>query len=68
MCRIQIHMLFADQPPKHINIGEYISSHVPSLKDFCEPTVEMLEGMSALKALSTVMLLLQRFVFNASLL
>uniref|UniRef100_A0A0D3FAM0 Amidase domain-containing protein n=1 Tax=Oryza barthii TaxID=65489 RepID=A0A0D3FAM0_9ORYZ len=54
------------QPPKHINIGEYISSHVPSLKDFCEPTVEMLEGMSALKALSTVMLLLQRYEFKTN--
>ncbi|KAF0933068.1 hypothetical protein E2562_013814 [Oryza meyeriana var. granulata] len=52
------------QPPKHINVCQYISSHVPSLKDFCEPTMKMLEGMSAFKALSTVMLLLQRYEFK----
>ncbi|KAG8072443.1 hypothetical protein GUJ93_ZPchr0006g44176 [Zizania palustris] len=51
-------------PPKHINIGQYINSHVPSLKDFCEPTTGMQEGMSALKAVSTVMLLLQRYEFK----
>ncbi|KAL5211201.1 hypothetical protein ABZP36_022048 [Zizania latifolia] len=53
-------------PPKHINIGQYINSHVPSLKDFCEPTMGMQEGMSALKALSTVMLLLQRHEFKTN--
>ena len=54
----------ADQPPKHINIGQYIYSNVPSLKEFCEPATKLQEGMSALKALSIVMLLLQRFVFS----
>lgn len=52
----------ADQTPKHINIGQYICSNVPSLKEFCEPATKLQEGTSALKALSTVMLLLQRFV------
>uniref|UniRef100_A0A0D9VL71 Amidase domain-containing protein n=1 Tax=Leersia perrieri TaxID=77586 RepID=A0A0D9VL71_9ORYZ len=54
------------QTPKHINVGQYISSHVPSLKDFVDPTMEMPEGMSALKALSTVMLLLQRYEFKTN--
>jgi len=54
------------QPPKHINIGQYIYSNVPSLKEFCEPATKLQEGMSALKALSTVMLLLQRYEFKAS--
>jgi hypothetical protein len=53
----------ADQPSKHINIGQYLYSNVPSLKEFCEPATKLQEGMSALKALSTVMLLLQRFAF-----
>ncbi|CAL4885430.1 unnamed protein product [Urochloa decumbens] len=54
------------QPPKHINIGQYLYSNVPSLKEFCEPATKLQEGMSALKALSTVMLLLQRYEFKAS--
>ncbi|WVZ73620.1 hypothetical protein U9M48_021906 [Paspalum notatum var. saurae] len=54
------------QPPKHINIGQYIYSNVPSLKEFCEPATKLQEGMSALKALSTVMLLLQRYEFKAN--
>ncbi|XP_062220342.1 outer envelope protein 64, mitochondrial-like [Phragmites australis] len=54
------------QPPKHINIGQYIFSNVPSLKEFCEPATKLQEGMSALKALSTVMLLLQRYEFKAN--
>lgn len=58
----------ADQPPKHINIGQYIYSNVPSLKEFCEPATKLEEGTSALKAISTVMLLLQRFVCSNHLL
>uniref|UniRef100_A0A453PMR7 Amidase domain-containing protein n=1 Tax=Aegilops tauschii subsp. strangulata TaxID=200361 RepID=A0A453PMR7_AEGTS len=54
------------QPPKHINIGQYISSNVPSLKEFCEPSTKLQEGKSALKALCTVMLLLQRYEFKAN--
>jgi hypothetical protein len=62
MWDIQLHIYIADQPPKHIDIGQYIISNVPSLKEFCEPSTNMQEGNSALKALCTVMLLLQRFV------
>ncbi|KAL6635151.1 hypothetical protein ACP70R_027822 [Stipagrostis hirtigluma subsp. patula] len=54
------------QPPKHINIGQYICSNVPSLKEFCEPATELQKGMSTLKALSTVMLLLQRYEFKSN--
>lgn len=54
------------QPPKHINIGQYIYSNVPSLKEFCEPATKLEEGTSALKAISTVMLLLQRYEFKAN--
>ncbi|KAG2654141.1 hypothetical protein PVAP13_1NG495500 [Panicum virgatum] len=54
------------QPPKHINIGQYLYLNVPSLKEFCEPATKLQEGMSALKALSIVMLLLQRYEFKAS--
>ncbi|GJM86888.1 hypothetical protein PR202_ga02787 [Eleusine coracana subsp. coracana] len=54
------------QPPKHINIGQYICSNVPSLKEFCEPATKLQEGVSALKALSTVMMLLQRYEFKAN--
>ncbi|XP_062221969.1 outer envelope protein 64, mitochondrial-like [Phragmites australis] len=54
------------QPPKHINIGQYIRSNVPSLKEFCEPATRLQEGMMALKTLSAVMLLLQRYEFKAN--
>ncbi|KAF8729884.1 hypothetical protein HU200_017345 [Digitaria exilis] len=54
------------QPLKHINIGQYLYSNVPSLKEFCEPATTLQEGVSALKAVSTVMLLLQRYEFKAS--
>ncbi|KAK3155321.1 hypothetical protein QOZ80_2BG0201730 [Eleusine coracana subsp. coracana] len=54
------------QPPKHINIGQYICSNIPSLKEFCEPATKLQEGVSALKALSTVMMLLQRYEFKAN--
>ncbi|KAL6911513.1 hypothetical protein ACP4OV_000318 [Aristida adscensionis] len=54
------------QPPKYINISQYICSNVPSLKEFCEPSTKLQEGTSALKALSTVMLLLQRYEFKAN--
>nr|CAB3451126.1 unnamed protein product [Digitaria exilis] len=55
------------QPLKHINIGQYLYSNVPSLKEFCEPATTLQEGVSALKAVSTVMLLLQRFVVTIPL-
>nr|ACG26749.1 amidase [Zea mays]ACG29300.1 amidase [Zea mays]ACG30101.1 amidase [Zea mays] len=61
-----VQALHGYQPPKHINIGQYIYSNVPSLKEFCEPATKLEEGTSALKAISTVMLLLQRYEFKAN--
>nr|DAD41113.1 TPA_asm: hypothetical protein HUJ06_015436 [Nelumbo nucifera] len=54
------------QPPKHMNIGQYIASNVPSLKGFHEPSSNLHHGTSTLKALSTVMLLLQRYEFKTN--
>ncbi|KAF8404606.1 hypothetical protein HHK36_009493 [Tetracentron sinense] len=54
------------QPPKHINIGQYIASNVPSLKGFREPSTNLQHGTSALKALSGVMLSLQRYEFKTN--
>lgn len=51
---------FADQPPKHINFGQHIASNVPSLKGFQEQSSNRQNGISALKALSSAMLSLQR--------
>ncbi|KAL6501223.1 hypothetical protein OROHE_024870 [Orobanche hederae] len=47
------------QTPKHVNFGQYIASNVPSLKSFYEESIDQQNGMCALKALSSVMLLLQ---------
>lgn len=46
------------QSPKHVNIGQYIASNVPSLKAFCEESSNVQSGVGALKALSSVMVLL----------
>ncbi|XP_058096835.1 outer envelope protein 64, mitochondrial isoform X2 [Magnolia sinica] len=54
------------QPPKHMNIGQYIASTVPSLKGFREASTNMKQGISTLKALSHVMLLLQRYEFKSN--
>ncbi|PNT69605.1 hypothetical protein BRADI_3g58760v3 [Brachypodium distachyon] len=61
-----VHTLPGYQPPKHINIGQYISSNVPSLKEFCQHATKLQGGISALKALCAVMLLLQRYEFKAN--
>ncbi|XP_073010671.1 outer envelope protein 64, mitochondrial [Typha latifolia] len=52
------------QTPRHINLGQYIASNVPSLKEFYEPSTKMQQGACALKALATVMVLLQRCEFK----
>lgn len=52
---------FTDQPPKHINFGQLIASSVPSLKGFQEQSTNRQNGISALKALSSSMLSLQRW-------
>ncbi|XP_076954213.1 outer envelope protein 64, mitochondrial-like [Bidens hawaiensis] len=54
------------QAPKHTNIGEYIFSNVPSLNYFLEQTTKLQNGASILKALSSVMLSLQRYEFKTN--
>ncbi|KAJ9552118.1 hypothetical protein OSB04_016163 [Centaurea solstitialis] len=54
------------QPPKHMNIGQYILSNVPSLKHFHEQTSNLQDGTNTLKALSSAMLLLQRYEFKTN--
>ncbi|KAL7125148.1 hypothetical protein ABFS83_14G096400 [Erythranthe nasuta] len=52
--------------PKHMNFGNYIASNVPSLKRFCEESRNQQNGISTMKALSSVMLLLQRYEFKTN--
>ncbi|KAF2294053.1 hypothetical protein GH714_007121 [Hevea brasiliensis] len=52
------------QLPKHVNLGQYIASNVPSLKGFYEESTNLQNGTSALKALSSVMVSLQRYEFK----
>ncbi|KAL8027513.1 hypothetical protein ABFX02_14G099400 [Erythranthe guttata] len=52
--------------PKHMNFGHYIASNVPSLKRFCEESTNQQNGISTMKALSSVMLLLQRYEFKTN--
>ncbi|PKI37846.1 hypothetical protein CRG98_041796 [Punica granatum] len=54
------------QPPKHINFGQHIASSVPSLKGFREQSTNHQNGISALKALSSAMLSLQRCEFKTN--
>ncbi|KAI4967076.1 hypothetical protein ZWY2020_031074 [Hordeum vulgare] len=54
------------QPPKHINSRPNISTMVHTFKEICEPSTKFKEGKSALKASSTVMLLLQRYEFKSN--
>ncbi|KAL3651630.1 Outer envelope protein 64, mitochondrial [Castilleja foliolosa] len=54
------------QTPKHVNLGQYIDSNVPSLKGFYEESRSQQTGMSTFKALSSVMLLLQRCEFKTN--
>ncbi|GMP39002.1 hypothetical protein CsSME_00010024 [Camellia sinensis var. sinensis] len=54
------------QPPKHINFGQYIASNVSSLKGFHEESTNLKNGISTLKALSSVMFLLQRYEFKTN--
>ncbi|KAK9073956.1 hypothetical protein SSX86_006550 [Deinandra increscens subsp. villosa] len=54
------------QAPKHMNIGQYILSNVPSLKYFNKQTSNPQNGADTLKALSSAMLLLQRYEFKTN--
>ncbi|WCJ18718.1 Glutamyl-tRNA(Gln) amidotransferase subunit A [Euphorbia peplus] len=54
------------QPPNHMNFGQYIASNVSSLKEFREESTNLSKGTSALKALSSVMVSLQRYEFKTN--
>ncbi|KAE8009131.1 hypothetical protein FH972_005584 [Carpinus fangiana] len=54
------------QPPKHMNFGQYIALNVPSLKGFRESSTNLQNGTSTLKALSSVMVSLQRYEFKSN--
>ncbi|KAL4196202.1 hypothetical protein AMTRI_Chr04g182160 [Amborella trichopoda] len=53
------------QVTEHINLGKYIDSNVPSLKEFREPD-DVQKGISSLKALSSAMRLLHRYEFKTN--
>ncbi|KAH7575593.1 hypothetical protein ACOSP7_004658 [Xanthoceras sorbifolium] len=61
-----IESLSGYQPPKHINFSQHIASNVPSLKGFCEESTNLEHGTSILKALSSVMVSLQRYEFKTN--
>lgn len=44
-----------------MNFGKYIGSNVPSLKEFRDTSTNLQKGTFSLKALSSAMLLLQRY-------
>ncbi|GFY90134.1 translocon at the outer membrane of chloroplasts 64-V [Actinidia rufa] len=54
------------QPPRHVNFGQHIAANVPSLRGFREQLMNMQNGISTLKALSSVMFLLQRYEFKTN--
>lgn len=54
------------QTPKHMNLGRYIASNVATLKLFREQSTSGENGVSTLKALSSVMLSLQRYEFKTN--
>ncbi|XP_038682418.1 outer envelope protein 64, mitochondrial isoform X2 [Tripterygium wilfordii] len=54
------------EPPKNMNFGQYIASNIPSLKGFHEPSATVHNGTSALRALSSVMVSLQRYEFKTN--
>ncbi|XP_055809371.1 outer envelope protein 64, mitochondrial isoform X2 [Solanum dulcamara] len=61
-----IEKLSGYQTPEHLNIGKYIASNVPSLKGFIEQSTIQQNGMSTLRALSSVIFLLQRYEFKTN--
>ncbi|KAK7302528.1 hypothetical protein RJT34_13420 [Clitoria ternatea] len=54
------------QCPKHENLCQYIASNVPSLKGFREQLTYQQNGISVLKALTSVMLSLQGYEFKTN--
>ncbi|XP_048337459.2 outer envelope protein 64, mitochondrial isoform X1 [Ziziphus jujuba] len=54
------------QPPKHVNVSQYIASNVRSLKGFREESTNLQNGTLTLKALSSAMVSLQRYEFKSN--
>ncbi|XP_052881385.1 outer envelope protein 64, mitochondrial-like isoform X2 [Gossypium arboreum] len=54
------------QLPKHVNFCLFIASNVPSLKGFCQHSTNLQNGISALQALSSAMVSLQRYEFKTN--
>ncbi|CAN8256794.1 unnamed protein product [Cochlearia groenlandica] len=54
------------QTPKHMNVGKYVASSVPSLAEFCEQSGKSQNSASALKSLAAVMLSIQRHEFKTN--
>lgn len=59
-----IESLSGYQNPEHMNIGQYIASNVPSLKGLRAQSTSPENGTATLKALSSIMLSLQRYEFK----
>ncbi|KFK25250.1 hypothetical protein AALP_AA8G087600 [Arabis alpina] len=64
--RKAIENLSGYQTPKHINVGQHIASNVPSLAEFCDQSGKSQKSASTLKALSSVMLSIQRHEFKTN--
>ncbi|KAL9238352.1 hypothetical protein vseg_012784 [Gypsophila vaccaria] len=54
------------QSPKHVNMGLHIASSVPSLKGFIEESSNVKNGIVVLKALASVMDLINRYEFKTN--
>ncbi|KAL3515533.1 hypothetical protein ACH5RR_022435 [Cinchona calisaya] len=54
------------QKVSHMNFGQYISSNVPSLKGFRDELKKQQNSLSSLKALASVMFILQRYEFRTN--
>ncbi|XP_027366713.1 outer envelope protein 64, mitochondrial [Abrus precatorius] len=61
-----IEKLSGYQSPKHTNLCQYIASNVPSLKGFREQSTPQQNGLSVLKALTSVMFSLQWYEFKTN--
>ncbi|KAF2571646.1 hypothetical protein F2Q70_00006419 [Brassica cretica] len=64
--RKAIENLSGYQAPKHMNVGQYVASNVPSLAEFCEKPGTSQDSASSLKALASVMLSIQRHEFKTN--
>nr|KYP60562.1 Glutamyl-tRNA(Gln) amidotransferase subunit A [Cajanus cajan] len=61
-----IESLSGYQSPQHVNLCQYIASNVPSLKGFLERLTLQQNGVSILKALTSVMVSLQGYEFKTN--